>query len=302
MNTPQETRMPFLLIHAIMYEKVTRGRFSRCRNDTREPSPCCIRRLYMNIRKSANRIWEIDFFRGLAIILMIFDHLFFDLITIYNVHIPLVSDSLAGFYNILQYFFAGCFILMSGISSSFSRSNLKRGLRLLLIALLLTLATYVLSLFQLVDKSFIIFFGILHLLAVCMLLGSVLIKLNKYVLVIIGGVIIACIPLVDKLNELILLDAYNNVYNFFNNIPNYFAIFGIYNSNFFSGDYFPLVPWLGIFMIGLGFGKIFYTEKISLIKYDLKPNLFNYAGRYSIWVYLIHQPVLIGILWLIFGH
>ena len=253
----------------------------------------------MNIRKSTNRVWEIDFLRGLSIILMVFDHLFFDLINIYNIHIPLVSD-FAGSYKILEYFFAGCFILMSGISSSFSRSNLKRGLRLFLIALLLTLVTYALTLFNVVDKSFVIVFGILHFLAVCMLLSSVLTKLNSYVLIVIGGAIIACGPFVDKLNELIRLDELNHINNYFNNIPNYFAIFGIYNSSFFSGDYFPLVPWLGIFVIGIAFGKIFYKEKKSLIKFELKPNLFNYVGRYSIWVYLIHQPIIFSILWLIF--
>jgi uncharacterized membrane protein len=241
----------------------------------------------MNIRKSTNRVWEIDFLRGLSIILMVFDHLFFDLISMYNIHIPLVSGPSAGLYEVLKIFFAGCFIFMSGISSSFSRSNLKRGLRLLLISLLLTFVTYVFTLFELIDKSFIIFFGILHLLAVCMLLSSVLIKLNRYVLIFIGGAIIACSPLVNKLSEL-------------NPPNNYFAIFGIYNSSFFSGDYFPLVPWLGIFVIGIAFGKIFYKEKKSLIKFELKPNLFNYVGRYSIWVYLIHQPIIFSILWLIF--
>ena len=254
----------------------------------------------MNIQKSTNRVWEIDFLRGLSIILMVFDHLFFDLISMYNIHIPLVSGPSAGLYEVLKIFFAGCFIFMSGISSSFSRSNLKRGLRLLLISLLLTFVTYVFTLFELIDKSFIIFFGILHLLAVCMLLSSVLIKFNRYVLIFIGGAIIACSPFVDKLNELLRLDELNHINNYFNNIPNYFAIFGIYNNSFFSGDYFPLVPWLGIFVIGIAFGKIFYKEKKSLIKFELKPNLFNYVGRYSIWVYLIHQPIIFSILWLIF--
>ena len=65
-------------------------------------------------------------------------------------------------FDVLHYFFAGLFIFLSGISSDFSRSNLKRGAKAMALALGITLVTYFMDM--------TIVFGVLHLLASCMLL------------------------------------------------------------------------------------------------------------------------------------
>ena len=72
--------------------------------------------------------------------------------------------------------------------------------------------------------------------------------------------------------------------------------------DFASSDYFPLHPNLGYFLIGAAIGKTLYRKKESLL-----PALADYGiwkplcflGRHSLWVYLLHQPILSGICMLI---
>ena len=238
------------------------------------------------------RVWEIDLLRGIAILLMIFDHVLFDLINFYGINVPLKTGTLAFTYSVVESFFAGLFIFLSGISSSFPRSNLLRGLKLLFVAMALTLVTFIFSTYFLSPEDNItIWFGVLHCLAVSMLLAPLFLKLNKYVALSIAFVITFIFPFwVSGIN------AAGTVPN------NALSFLGFYTNTFTSGDYFPLIPWMGVFIFGVVFGRVFYKEKKSLIKKDLKPIVFNYVGRYTLWIYLVHQPIVLGILYLIFGH
>ncbi len=237
-------------------------------------------------------MWEIDFIRGLAILLMIFDHVLFDLIEFYGIKVPLKTGDLANIYIIVQHFFAGTFIFLSGISSSFSRSNLKRGIKLFCIAFAMSLVTYFFSVYALPKGYDItIVFGVLQFLAICMILAPIFLKLNKYISLSIGAIFIFALPS--------LVSYFMNNYTITTDV---FMMFGVYSKTFFSGDYFPLIPWLGVFIFGVVFGKTIYRERKSLFKIKFKPNIVNYVGRYSLWIYLFHQPIIIGILYLIFGH
>lgn len=63
-------------------------------------------------------------------------------------------------------------------------------------------------------------------------------------------------------------------------------------AGFFSADYFPLLPWIFLFICGYFLNrtrsdwKIFEKGQIPLL---------NWLGRHSLLVYLLHQPVLYGI-------
>ncbi|MBV7337162.1 DUF1624 domain-containing protein [Chloroflexi bacterium TSY] len=66
-------------------------------------------------------------------------------------------------------------------------------------------------------------------------------------------------------------------------------------------DYFPLIPWFGVVLIGLFLGNTLYTHKglcFSLIDLSKIPpiQLLGLLGRHSLLIYLIHQPLLVGIL------
>ena len=218
--------------------------------------------------KSLNRIWELDFLRGIALFLMIYFHIIFDMENIYGFHV-----STGGINYFIGKISVILFILLSGISSMLSRSNAKRALKLLLLALLITLASHFYS------PKLGIKFGILHLLGVCILISPSLKKLNRYLLFASGSI-------------LILLNSFTTSLS----APNdYFFILGITSKSFSSSDYYPLIPWLGVFLFGLALGKIFYSTKRSVFNFSMGDNLISSAGRHTLLVYIIHQPVIIGL-------
>ena len=73
----------------------------------------------------------------------------------------------------------------------------------------------------------------------------------------------------------------------------YLFIFGITSNNFVSSDYYPLIPWLGIFIYGIIIGKVLYKEKRSVFNYNMGNNIISWLGRHTLPIYMIHQPVLI---------
>lgn len=223
--------------------------------------------------ETKSRVWEIDFFRGIALLLMIYFHILFDLKEIYNYNI----DYTKGFNAFTGRAAGTLFVLLSGISCTFSRSNLKRGLKILALAILITLTTY------LYNPDMIIVFGVLHFLGVSILLYSLLEKLDIKLLAIIGTIIFISDNLVKNITP-----------DF-----DYLFIFGITSNNFVSSDYYPLIPWLGIFIYGIIIGKVLYKEKRSVFNYNMGNNIISWLGKHTLPIYIIHQPLIILIIGLI---
>ena len=84
------------------------------------------------------RIELMDALRGLAVCLMVLHHFLYDLCAFLGAPWWLFTNPV---FDVLHYFFAGLFIFLSGISSDFSRSNLKRGAKAMALALGITLVT-----------------------------------------------------------------------------------------------------------------------------------------------------------------
>ena len=76
----------------------------------------------------------------------------------------------------------------------------------------------------------------------------------------------------------------------------YLFVFGLTTKSFSSGDYFPLFPHLGWFLLGAAFGKTAYREKKSLLpnfpKESAPVRFLCFCGRHSLLLYLAHQPLL----------
>lgn len=220
--------------------------------------------------KIEDRAWEIDLLRGIALVLMIVFHVVFDLRDIYNYPVNYSS----GIFYYVGKTSAILFMIVAGISSSFSRSNAKRGLRIFALAMVITLATYMFN------PSLIIKFGILHFFGVSMVLYPLFKSVNKYALIIIGTVIIIA----------------GNYINSINASFDYFFPLGLTSNNFISSDYYPLLPWFGVFLYGAALGKAFYKEKKSLLNFSIRDNFFMLMGRHTLIVYAIHQPITILVL------
>lgn len=202
---------------------------------------------------------------------MVIFHLVVDLKEFYSFKVEYMS----GFWFYEGKFSAILFILVAGISSTFSRNNLQRGIRIFGLGMLLTLVTY------LYNPKYYIVFGILHFLGIGTILYHFTNRLRP-------GLFFAAALLSLFLG---LLFAKINV-----ETPYLFMI-GLINDSFCSLDYYPLLPWLGIFFAGVLAGKMLYKNKKGLLPFNLRLTFVNELGRRSLLIYLIHQPVLLALLY-----
>lgn len=220
--------------------------------------------------KNSARIWELDFFRGIALILMIYFHTVFDLKEFY--YLPISYETGINFY--IGKTSAILFMLISGVSTHLSRNTVKRGLRVFLYAMLLTVVSH------LFNPYYGVKFGILHFLGTSMMLSPIFKKINKYLQIILGITIII-------------------LGNFVATIPTQYTFLfplGLMGPGFLSSDYYPLLPWFGVFLFGMALGKLLYTEKRSIFSFNIKDNVISKAGQHTLIIYLIHQPLIYGLL------
>lgn len=236
----------------------------------------------VKINNISGRVWELDFLRGIALILMVLFHLLYDLNEFYGYPVH---------YNTGVYFYIGktagiLFIIVSAVSSAFSRNNFNRAAMFLGVGMLITLITH------LYNPAFGIKYGILHLLGTSVLIYPLFRKLDKYILAVFGTVIIALGIYFDS-------TAVGN---------NYLFLFNLTDSTWVSADYYPLFPWLGVFFYGVCAQKLIYPEAGKRVEGfwnfpDIRPGLFPkmeagldfvaFLGRHTLLVYLAHQPLLI---------
>jgi len=231
----------------------------------------------------------LDELRGLAVIAMVVYHALFLLADVFG-----SPAGRALLYRAMpvQPFIAGTFILICGICCRLSHSNLKRGLRLLGLALLLTLSTYLLTFFGINE---VILFGVLHFLAVAVLLFCLLEKpLAK----------VPPLPQILLFAALFLATAHP-LYNGPSGIgfgpwflpfprtdllPLFFL--GFPSRALGSADYIPLIPWLFLFLAGTAIGT--YARQGRFPAFFTKPRCapLRWTGRHALVIYLLHQPVM----------
>jgi len=221
-----------------------------------------------------NRFCEIDIVRGFALVLMVIYHLFYDLD--YFGLFPLDHKLYAQTVVIVPILF----ITIVGVSLSLSSSKkiLRNSLLILVCALYLSLLSFEIL------PSQPIYFGILHCIAISMLLCIPLLKVNPKILFV-GSLVVLVTAFVISFH-----------------IPEVNVVtyaLGIHNQQIPSIDYFPLLPWFGYTLLGLSIGKILYKDRkrqFNLPKIFQKKNPLIIPGKHSLAFYLAHQPVLVVIL------
>lgn len=260
--------------------------------------------------KLLNRVIELDVLRFIAVVLMVFDHLMFNL---WGLLPSLFSDYPFSLYQIgvrywdwevriiLRYFILFIFLGVSGICCSFSKSNLNRGCKLMCVALLLTFATSLIGDF-IGDSDLMITFGVLHCIALALILIGLLEKItkNKWVYLAIG-IIMVGFGLYFEISS-----KYGN-YQYYNDTPFYkYMLEQIIGLKSYGSDSFAFLLNGGQIFIGVFLGKLLYANKKSLFKNkQYKNNFMTFIGRNSLFVYLLHQvilPVLLSLILLIFGY
>lgn len=228
--------------------------------------------------ENRERIQIIDAIRGFCLVLMIFYHFFYDLVNFLGAPSWILYNPV---FDVLQPFFAGVFIAISGISSRFSRSNIRRGGLVLAVAATVTLVTWLMN--------NIVLFGILHLLGVCMVFYGLTSKIwdripEKAAPIIYIALIAASIFLKNQLNPVDTDGLW---------------FLGFYRASFYSSDYFPLLPWIFVFLLGTCLGKPIARKRLPERFYTVSPPVFPAIGRKTLVIYILHQPVLYGVTMLI---
>ena len=79
--------------------------------------------------------------------------------------------------------------------------------------------------------------------------------------------------------------------------------FGFVYEGFTSSDFFPILPHLGWYMLGTVLGRTVYADKKTRLPGTFRESaiarFFCWCGRQSLFIYLLHQPVVYGLLELI---
>lgn len=71
---------------------------------------------------------------------------------------------------------------------------------------------------------------------------------------------------------------------------------GFTDSSFYSADYFPLLPWLFVFIAGTYLGVWAQQGRFPEWAYRSRAPFFQLMGRHSLAIYILHQPVIYGVL------
>lgn len=226
---------------------------------------------------------ELDFARGTGILLMLLYHLIFDLYFLGAGNLlsnPLVLATGRGAAVLL--------ILVSGISLSISTRRwkgrpgaggyyAKRIMRLAFVAALITLVTWIYP-----HEGFI-FFGIIHFITLATLLGFWMADSRKALSII----ALLSLPIWLVLQTQGTSDPLLSVLG--------------WRTTLYTLDLFSLFPWMGVFALGMLAGDRYYApagRKFELMPLPGQAEL-EWMGKNSLAIYLAHQPVLFGILYLL---
>lgn len=243
-----------------------------------------------NLRKTGERLYMIDSFRGLAIIFMVTYHAFYNVRYIFGNPFGWTVR----LYPLQQ---AACwsFILVSGFSFSLSRKPARRGLLLTALGLLLTVVT---ALFMPSER---IIWGVLNLLGAAALLTWAARPFLEWVPAGAGLTVSAAL-------FVLLRDVQYGYLGFEGHwlaaLPgalyrwHWLFPLGFPYEGFWSADYFPVLPW--IFLYWCGFYLFRLTKGSPKGKRLLSRSIPGLCtlGRHSLLIYLLHQPVIFGVMWL----
>lgn len=230
------------------------------------------------------RYWEVDLFRGIAVVMMIAFHALYDLDFFSSQDLV---DVHSGIWPIFAKATASIFLLLVGVSLYISsararirgedrfRRYFRRGVGIFSWGMAITLSTMLI-----LGEGFVVF-GVLHLIGISIILSYPLMTR----------------PLLDFVLGSAAISVGLLIRQFSFDSP-WLLWLGFVPRHFYSVDYFPLLPWFGVVLVGIFLGNFLYPEgarRFSLPDPSARSPLKQICpiGRNSLSIYLIHQPILI---------
>ena len=243
------------------------------------------------------RLHALDALRGLTLVSMICYHACWDIVWIFGVDWPWYRSFGA---HLWQQSICRTFILLSGFCFRLGRRPVRRGWTVFLAGALISAVTILFM------PSNRVFFGVLSLLGASMLLTAAFEPFLSRVPAAVGlALSLAFFQACRRVPE--------GVFGLFRAVElpallyrnDFTACFGFPPSGFFSTDYFPLLPWFflflgGFYLYGLARPESRADSPFTRFLTETRLPALNAMGRYSLWVYLLHQPVIYALLSVIF--
>ena len=240
----------------------------------------------------SKRFIEIDMLRGLALILMIFGHVLWDLD--YFGIAPINN----GLYSMLQRIVPPLFFLLVGLSLIVTRKKIEdkslevqnnyylhlvlRGLKIFSFGMIITIGTLIFI------PEKVVLFGVLHCIGLSIVISAPFLKYRNY----------------NLLFATIILFLGTIFAHYHISAPTYaHLLVGLHQVDLwrYTLDYFPMIPWFGFILLGIVVGDWLYSGDERRFKMpDLsryRPvKIFQWFGRHSLVIYLLHQPIIAGAL------
>ncbi len=254
------------------------------------------------------RYRKLDGLRGLTLISMILYHAMWDMIFIFGQSHPWYTQ-IQGY--IWQQSICWCFILLSGFVWSLGKHHFSRGAAVFIAGLIVTIVTVVFM------PDDVVYFGVLTLIGSCMILMTVLDPLFRHLPALesmiasfllfivtrhaqygyIGFTGLKIAPQAGPITRTLPASLYKNWFTTWVGFP---------VKDFYSTDYFPLLPWFFLFLTGYFLYHMIHKKHNRLLNSLTRGWLppLEWLGRHSLGIYLLHQPViyLVLTLWFKYKH
>ena len=257
------------------------------------------------------RVHEVDFIRGLLMIIVILDHLFLKLwqFGLVNTSIPFLD----GLYKVFSFYWYSDarsiirplvlfgFTFISGISCAFSKNNWKRAGVMLAVYTALLVVTNIMQVFT--TSGVRIDFNVIGVLAFSTLFYCLIqkyswksiasVSLLSVIITIYFIPFLTTIPGLTKNAYVPFLWSPEFLRSYWDASKHCFVYGRFETMGIAQGDYMPLFPYIGFFFMGALVSKFLYSKKQSIF-----PNRYNFerplcfVGRHAIWFYIGHQILL----------
>jgi uncharacterized membrane protein len=235
-----------------------------------------------------SRFWEIDLFRTIAVAMMITFHTLY-LLNYFGIQSTGVPAAPYGFWWWFPRVTGGIFIFTAGISLTIAYSKAKRiwpfmrrGLEIFAWGMGITLVTWLIS------RQGYVRFGILHFFGIAFILAPFFLRF-RFINLILGAALMAA-------------GIYLQVHGVRIDFPGLFWL-GLMPHNFYTWDYWPLLPWFGLFLVGMFCGTMLYplgNRGFGIHEFsNAVTSALILPGRHPLVMYLAQWPAIIGILLLL---
>ena len=242
------------------------------------------------------RFDTLDSIRGVAVLSMVLFHLMFDIKVIFGSN---SSWSSGAAVHLWQRSICFTFIIVSGFVWIYGKKNaLKRGLFLTLVGIAVTVVTVIFM------PSAPVYFGVMSFFGCAVLIMIPIEKLLRHIPAAVGTILSLVLFFFTE------YASYGKL-GFFGSellrLPKSFFLsdvgvpFGFPPADFFSSDYFPIIPWIFLYFFGYFLERLVaHTKAFEKIAHIKEP-VFSFIGRHAVLIYILHQPVCYGICMLVFS-